>query len=410
MYENFRYPGEFEPQQYVFVCWVPPEEPIAGYDAESVCVEIVKNLVEEVQVYVNCPPYAEVCRVRSLLAAQGVDVEKVRFTRVDDPNFYNRDSGADIMVDGKGHMVCVNQNFSLYALKTSDDPVCIAARRAGLHQAIEVGCCDFINSDVMCSEGGDKEFNGRGVLIAVESTECASRNPQFSKKEIEAEYKRIFNLEKIIWLPQPLFSDENLYYGPLDIIDGEPVFGSSTAGHTDEMCRFVGPNKIMLAEVTEEEASARRSARLSKERLDAAYKVLSESVDANGNPFEIIRMPVPEPIEYTLRPSDSLYDTFRNEIHDGAFSDGTPWPDGAELKFNAAGGYCNFLICNGVVIGQKYWREGLSDRTKEKDAQAEAILKECFPDRRVIMVETTALNLCGGGVHCWTKNIARADI
>ncbi|BAK43468.1 agmatine/peptidylarginine deiminase [Eggerthella sp. YY7918] len=409
MNETYRFPGEFEPQQAVFACWVPPEEPVAGYDAESVCVEIVKNLIDEVQLFINCPPYVSVDHVSTLLVKNGVEVQKIKFLQIDDPNLYNRDNGANIMIDGKGHMVCINQGFNMYALRESTNLECIAARRAGLHQAIEVGCTDFINSNI-CSEGGNKEFNGRGVLIAVESTECASRNPHYSKEEIEAEYKRIFNLKKIIWLPSPLLSDENLYQGPLDVVHGKTIFGSSCAGHTDEMCRFIGVNKVLLAEITEEEASASRSLQVSKERLDAAYEILRESTDADGNAFDIVRMPFPEPIEYTLRPTDSLYYIFRNELANGVFSDGTPWPDGVELTFLAAGGYCNFLICNGVVVGQKYWREGMSEKVKEKDIRAERILKKCFPDRRIVMINTTALNLCGGGVHCWTKNVARADI
>ena len=29
----------------------------------------------------------------------------------------------------------------------------------------------------------------------------------------------------------------------------------------------------------------------------------------------------------------------------------------------------------------------------------------CFPDRKVVMIDSLALNLAGGGVHCWTKNV-----
>ena len=75
----------------------------------------------------------------------------------------------------------------------------------------------------------------------------------------------------------------------------------------------------------------------------------------------------------------------------------------------ASTGYCNFLICNGVVIGQRYWHEGMDPAIKGKDEAAQAVLEECFPDRTVVMVDSLALNMTGGGVHCWTKNVAASE-
>lgn len=48
----------------------------------------------------------------------------------------------------------------------------------------------------------------------------------------------------------------------------------------------------------------------------------------------------------------------------------------------------------------------MNEVVKEKDEQAKAVLESCFPDRKVIMIDSLALNLSGGGVHCWTKDVA----
>lgn len=48
----------------------------------------------------------------------------------------------------------------------------------------------------------------------------------------------------------------------------------------------------------------------------------------------------------------------------------------------------------------------MSEVVKEKDEQAKAVLESCFPDRKVIMIDSLVLNLSGGGVHCWTKDVA----
>ena len=111
----------------------------------------------------------------------------------------------------------------------------------------------------------------------------------------------------------------------------------------------------------------------------------------------------------------SLKDALTGENFDGlahtapiAFADGTPWP-GGPIHLIASTGYCNFLICNGVVIGQRYWHEGMDPAIKGKDEAAQAVLEECFPDRTVVMVDSLALNMTGGGVHCWTKNVAASE-
>jgi len=67
--------------------------------------------------------------------------------------------------------------------------------------------------------------------------------------------------------------------------------------------------------------------------------------------------------------------------------------------------YCNFLISNGVVLGQKYWvpDAGMPETLREKDQQAEAVLTSVFPDRKVIMINTIPINFGGGGIHCSTR-------
>ena len=46
---------------------------------------------------------------------------------------------------------------------------------------------------------------------------------------------------------------------------------------------------------------------------------------------------------------------------------------------------------------------------KKRDEQALAVLREVFPDRKIVPFVSTALNIRGGGVHCATKNVPRAS-
>ena len=71
--------------------------------------------------------------------------------------------------------------------------------------------------------------------------------------------------------------------------------------------------------------------------------------------------------------------------------------------------YINFLILNNIVIAQNYWEEGRPEYQREKDKQAVEILQKIFPDRKIVPFVSTALNIRGGGVHCATKNIPKAE-
>ena len=154
------------------------------------------------------------------------------------------------------------------------EPAQQLARRCGAQMAIDLDVFDAINSD-MVSEGGNREFNGAGVMIAVEDTEVNKRNPEYTKQEIEQEYKRVWNLYKIIWIPQPLLEDDDIRKGPIDeLADGTLVWPGSFAAHADEYCRFVGEDTVLLAEVTDEEAAESPVSAENKRRIDAAYEIL----------------------------------------------------------------------------------------------------------------------------------------
>lgn len=394
MYSNYRMPGEFEPQKAVWATWIPIPPMAVGYDPKPACAQVVKELHERVQVYINCVDAASKDDCVQYLTDAGVDLDKIIFTSFPDINFYLRDNGPNVMFDPDGRMLEVNTDFDYYSMMPNGDPMTQLCRQAGVHMAVSMGCYDIVSTDIV-TEGGNKEFNGDGVLILIEKTEL-KRNPGKSRGEIEEAYKRIFNLEKVIWLPEPLFEDENMMTGPCDIIDGVPVYGASVAGHTDEMCRFVDKNTLLLAEISDEEAAQLNSAHISKARLDAAYEILKNETDAHGEPFTIIRMPVPVPMEYECASDHSTVNTLRMSLDEtGRFPDGSTLPPMDVYRFTAAVGYCNFLVSNGVVLGQRYWKPGLDEKIKEKDERAKAILEQCFPDRKVVMIDALALNVCG---------------
>jgi len=65
--------------------------------------------------------------------------------------------------------------------------------------------------------------------------------------------------------------------------------------------------------------------------------------------------------------------------------------------------YCNFLVTNGIVLMPRYFKEGRQELLKRTDEMARDILRQLFPDRRIVQIDTEALEYGGGGIHCSTQ-------
>ena len=134
------------------------------------------------------------------------------------------------------------------------------------------------------------------------------------------------------------------------------IAGDDTDGHIDEFCRFVGPSKILLCRCENQED---RNYPILKENRNRLEQFINSSEDN----WEIVDLPMP----------------------------GNRYQDGIRLPCS----YANFYIANGVVIVPKF--------NDPEDSNAEAILRESFPDREVIGIDSTALAWGLGSFHCLTQ-------
>ncbi len=407
---GFQYRGEFEPQESVMICWVADEYAAKNYNAHAVFVEVIKHLVDQVQVIVNCGVENTLLDCKTKLEKADVNISKIIFTEHEEVLNWARDYGADIIRDESNNKRLIDFNFNTYGLEDPSAEFNVMSKTFAEHHANIVESKETLSSDII-TEGGNKEFNGNGILMTIEETEVNKRNPLMTKEEIESEYKTLFNLDKVIWLPQSSFEDEDLFDGVLDIVDGKSVYRSISAnGHIDEMCRFVAEDTVILADLTENEAEELESARITKNRLDAAYRILEKETTRDGKALKIIRIPTPEPIYFEATPDDAifkLWDMYKDISNIGdTLRDGSPYPTG-NITMQPAMSYCNFLIANDIVLGQKYYKEGLPLVIKEKDEEAKLVLESVFPNKEVIMIDTIGLNILGGGIHCITKNVSK---
>ncbi len=202
----------------------------------------------------------------------------------------------------------------------------------------------YVNSPIIL-EGGSIHVDGEGTLLT--TRECLlnkNRNAHLSQEQIEEEVKDALKVSKIIWLNQGLFGDE-------------------TDGHVDNVACFAKPGVILIQTCDDPEDP---NYEISKENL----QILRNATDASGRKLEIIEIPQP-PARY-----------YREE----------------RLTLS----YLNFYIVNGGIILPVFGGEA-----ELADERAEEILKEVFPDRKIVAVDGMPLIKEGGNVHCITQQMPK---
>jgi agmatine deiminase len=184
-------------------------------------------------------------------------------------------------------------------------------------------------------EGGSLDVNGAGTLLTTEA--CLlnpNRNPHLSQAQIEQYLRDYLGVTHILWL-------------------GDGILGDDTDGHVDDLTRFVNPTTVVT--VLEEDPKD-----ANYEPLEANLARLREMKDQDGNPLQVITLPMPRPMEH----------------------------DGQRLPAS----YANFYIANEVVLLPTY--------DPARDEVALETLQRCFPTRRVVGIDCTDLVWGLGAFHC----------
>lgn len=390
--ETYRFPAEFEPQEAVWMAW-PTYENKAGHSSAEVVLAISAALAGHVKVELLAQNEAEKPLIEAAFDAAHIPRAHVTLRAVAHADFWLRDNGPIFVENRRGNAAMVDFVFNGWGF-ADYDPAMGKVEDEVDRQIAHLRGFPIVKASV-ASEGGDREFNGKGTLMATWAVE-QQRNPGKSRQEIEEEFGRVLGVRHFVWLPQGIAEDEASYQGPLP---GGIYTPLTPGGHIDEYARFVDANTILLGEVSEEEAKTDTIRKMTRERLENARLVIEKSVDQDGKPFRIVRMPMPEPLYDTLGPGDGVYETLKS-FH---YPPGVTFPVGSPIRIIVSASYLNFLISNGVVVAQKYHKEGRPSRMKEKDESALRILREVFPGREVIAVDAEAVNLGGGGIHCITQ-------
>lgn len=383
--------GEFEEIEALWLIW-PQTDHKNGESVQDVTLQIIDALYKDLQIVISCADQDIYATAKNILEKRYPTSDNVQLRIVPSVEIWTRDMGPVFVEMTDGTHAIADFNFDSWGYADTLDPYSQIEESFDEEVAKSLGLS--LISSTMISEGGNRELNGKGTLITTEVVE-KGRNPHMTSKEMEAEYRRLLGVDKVIWLQQGLMEDRHTFLGPLKVEHESAYTVVTTNGHVDEFARFVNDSTILLADIDSADMHD-PIARENDRRLEENYRILAESTDQDGNPFHIIRLPLPPSIFSSLSPGDYVYDY----IKELEYRDGSVFPDGEAVKVIIPASYLNFIITNRTIVGQKYWRKGMPEVIKSRDEGARNILQKVFPDKKIIMVDALAVNLGGGGLHC----------
>jgi len=384
--------SEFEKIDALWLIW-PTADHKSGESLEEVTLSIIDALVSDLKIIISCADDEVLEKAKSILSEKYPSSTNLIFKVIPSMEIWARDMGPTFVELENGQHAIADFNFNSWGYADTLD---VAAKTEELfdERVAELLGLPLISSS-MISEGGNRELNGKGTLMVSETVE-QGRNPGMSKTAMELEYQRLLGAKKVIWLKNGLLEDSHTFLGPLTTIDNSKAYTVvTTNGHVDEFARFVNDSTILLASVDSTDLKD-PIARENHKRMEENYKILLESTDQDGEPFHIIRMSLPESILTTMSPGDYVYDYIKTLD----YTDGSEFPAGDTVTVVAAASYLNFIITTEVIVGQRYWREGMPEEIKIRDEETKALLASVFPNRKVVMIDALAVNLGGGGLHC----------
>lgn len=397
---TFRQVAEYEPTEAVWLLY-PQVTHKKSESITAVTLKIIQALAPYTKIKVVVPNDSIEDLANKLIPENLLKEKTVTILKFPYKEFWARDFGPSFLVNNNGEKAMADFMFNTWGYNDT------SSAEAKIDEKLDEAIANYykipIVSTNIVSEGGDHELNSKGTLLLVEAVE-KHRNPGQTLDQIAAEFKRVLGVTKVIWLKQGVRDDDNSTFGKIEGPDKKMFYTVlTTNGHVDEFARFVNDSTILLAWVKPEDRKSAVEIE-SQKRMEVNYNILKNATDQNGKPFNIIKVPMPYPVLNTLQPSDGVYSI----LSQLTYKDGSKFQTGKPIDVIAAASYLNFLIANKVVLMAKYWKPGLADEIKTRDKEAFNIIQNAFPDKKIIAINTLAVNLGGGGMHCITINEPKA--
>jgi len=343
---GYTFPPEWHPHSATWFSWPRPEGisfPGKHHTVPENLARIIREITPREQVRINVPNENWERITAEQLKFYGCDLKQIFFHHIKTNENWCRDHGPAFVLRRKKmrtkkamktQAAIVDWGFNAWGGKyppfDADDAV-------PTHIAEELQLPVFYPKIVM--EGGSVEFNGAGTVLT--TTDCLlnrNRNPELGKPEIEQYLKDYYGQSHVCWLTGGIEGDD-------------------TDGHIDDLARFISPTQIVIA--MEDDPKD-----VNFKVLQSARRQISRLRDQDGNPFEVIEIPMPKAVEH----------------------------DGERLPAT----YINFYFVNGACLVPTY-------RDKKNDRKAIEILQQHLPQHKVIGIDCVELIWGLGSIHCLTQ-------
>ncbi|HEY1809554.1 MAG TPA: agmatine deiminase family protein [Acidobacteriaceae bacterium] len=345
---GYRMPAEWEPHEATWLAWPhnPEDWPGKFQPIPWVYAEIVGQLARVEDVHILVDDAAAEKRARRILHRSGANLARVHFHHWPTDRVWTRDSGPIFVrgnEPGKNSVAMTNWKFNAWAKysdwhKDNEIPG-LVADLLGVPQWTPTIETPGVPQQIVL-EGGSIDVNGSGTLITTEEcllSEVQQRNPGVTREQLEQVFHDYLGIDQVLWM-------------------NRGIAGDDTHGHVDDITRFVGPNTIVtVAEPNREDENHLPLA----DNLDR----LKSACNAEGNPFEVIELPMPPPVVF----------------------------DGQRLPAS----YANFYIANNLLLVPTF--------NYSVDRRALNILAEAFPSREVVGIYCGDLIWGLGALHCMTQ-------
>ncbi|MFI7341874.1 agmatine deiminase family protein [Streptomyces sp. NPDC050085] len=329
-----RMPDEAHPHELTYMSW--PTRRIWGADTAGVHSDIA-GIARAIAAFEPVALLANEQDAEAARKACGSGVEVVPIP-VDD--LWMRDTGPNFVLGGDGGIAGVDLNFNGWGRKQAHGRDGRVAREILADEKIE-----RIQAPVT-GEGGSIEVDGRGTLMATESSLVnGNRNPGKSRDDIERALKELYGVTTVIWV---------------DGVRGHDI----TDFHIDALARFSEPGVVVMST-----PDAEAPQDVWTRAHDQARGVLDRATDARGKGLEIVELP--EPVDIGRRGDGFL------------------------------ASYVNYYVVNGGVVLPRF-----GDRRADRDAAS--IVRELYPGREVVQVSVDTLGEGGGGIHCSTQQLPKS--
>lgn len=340
MSANTRFLAEWEPCDGVLLA-LPHSETDWNYILEE-ALDQYRRLIKSIS---GCGITTVVLCKDRIAAAEllkGCDMKFITLVEADFNDTWTRDYGP-ISVIRDDRLRALDFGFNAWGLKFAADKDNLV--NLNLRNKSVIPAEIYRNQRDFVLEGGSIETDGHGTVLTTTRCLCSpNRNGGLSKEEVASQLAIRLGCDHVLFLD----------YGALE--------GDDTDSHIDTLARIAPGNSIFFT-------GCRNVDDTHFEELLRMRAQLTMMRNAEGEPFNLIELPMPDPV----------YDD-----------------DGSRLPAT----YANYLVVNDTIFMPSY-------RQPANDSLAAKLVRLAFPEHNVVCVDCVTLLKQHGSLHCATMQLPK---